>query len=48
MTAIIPVQGDEKHNEIVRNKIIEDKTREVNDGFDGSWIAHPDIVNIGR
>jgi malate synthase len=26
----------------------EDKTREANDGFDGSWVAHPDLVPVCR
>ncbi|MGO2480358.1 MAG: malate synthase A, partial [Glutamicibacter ardleyensis] len=28
------------------DKVREDKTREANDGFDGSWVAHPDLVDI--
>ena len=27
-------------------KVRADKTREANDGFDGSWVAHPDLVPI--
>ena len=29
-------------------KVREDKTREAGDGFDGSWVAHPDLVPVCR
>ena len=29
-------------------KVRADKTREANDGFDGSWVAHPDLVPVCR
>jgi malate synthase len=43
MSAFIPSK-DPKANEFAFNKITEDKTREANDGFDGSWVAHPGMV----
>jgi malate synthase len=43
MSAFIPSK-DPKANEFAYNKITEDKTREANDGFDGSWVAHPGMV----
>jgi malate synthase len=43
MSAFIPSK-DPQVNEFAFNKITEDKTREANDGFDGSWVAHPGMV----
>jgi malate synthase len=43
MSAFIPSK-DPKANEFAFNKITEDKTREADDGFDGSWVAHPGMV----
>jgi malate synthase len=43
MSAFIPSK-DPKVNEFAFKKITEDKTREANDGFDGSWVAHPGMV----
>src|SRR5215217_4206979 len=43
MSAFIPSKDPAK-NEFAFNKITEDKTREANDGFDGSWVAHPGMV----
>ena len=47
MAAFIPSK-DEKQNELAFKKVIEDKTREANDGFDGSWVAHPGMVEACR
>jgi malate synthase len=47
MAAFIPSK-DEKQNELAFQKVIEDKTREANDGFDGSWVAHPGMVQACR
>src|SRR3984893_11196260 len=46
MAAFIPSRRDPEVNEIALAKVREDKTRESNDGFDGSWVAHPDLVPI--
>jgi malate synthase len=47
MSAFIPSK-DEKVNEQAYAKVLDDKTREANDGFDGSWVAHPGMVETCR
>jgi malate synthase len=44
MAAFIPSRKDPKVNETALAKVREDKTREATDGFDGTWVAHPDLV----
>jgi malate synthase len=44
MAAFIPSRTDEEANERAMAKLSEDKSREANDGFDGTWVAHPDMV----
>ncbi len=46
MAAFIPSRRDEAINTVAFAKVTEDKTREVRDGFDGSWVAHPDLVPL--
>lgn len=46
MAAHIPVKGDERKNELAFLKVKEDKERERNDGHDGTWVAHPGMVQI--
>jgi malate synthase len=46
MAAFIPSRRDPEVNAIALAKVRDDKTREANDGFDGSWVAHPDLVGI--
>ncbi len=48
MAAFIPSRRDPEVNEIALAKVRDDKTREAGDGFDGSWVAHPDLVPICR
>jgi malate synthase len=48
MAAFIPSRKDAAVNSTAMAKVREDKTREANDGFDGSWVAHPDLVPICR
>ena len=48
MAAYIPSRKDAKVNEIAINKVTEDKLREVGDGFDGTWVAHPDLVSVAK
>ena len=48
MAAFIPNRRDPEVTERALAKVREDKTRESNDGFDGSWVAHPDLVPICR
>jgi malate synthase len=44
MAAFIPSRRDPQVNEIALAKVREDKLREAGDGFDGTWVAHPDLV----
>ena len=48
MAAFIPNRKDEAINTMAFEKVRADKTREANDGFDGSWVAHPDLVPVAR
>jgi malate synthase len=48
MAAFIPSRRDPAVNEIALAKVREDKEREAGDGFDGSWVAHPDLVPVCR
>src|SRR5207253_1244262 len=48
MAAFIPSRRDPKVNEVALPKVREDKLRESRDGFDGTWVAHPDLVPIAR
>jgi malate synthase len=48
MAAFIPSRRDPEVNELALAKVRDDKTRESRDGFDGSWVAHPDLVPICR
>src|SRR5205085_11386896 len=45
MAAFIPSRKDPEANAIALAKVREDKERESGDGFDGSWVAHPDLVS---
>ncbi len=44
MAAFVPSRSDEEANEKAMAKLREDKSREAGDGFDGTWVAHPDMV----
>src|SRR5690625_3020948 len=46
MAAFIPNRHQPETNEIAMGKVRADKQREAEDGFDGSWVAHPDLVPI--
>jgi malate synthase len=46
MAAFIPSRRDVAVNEMAFAKVREDKLREAGDGFDGSWVAHPDLVPV--
>ncbi|MEV7646876.1 malate synthase A [Arthrobacter sp. NPDC089319] len=48
MAAFIPSRRDPEANAIAMEKVHADKTREASDGFDGSWVAHPDLVPVCR
>ena len=46
MAAQIPIKNDEKANEEAYAKVRADKEREATDGHDGTWVAHPGMVQL--
>jgi malate synthase len=46
MAAVIPSRTDEEANKKAFEAVREDKEREAGDGFDGTWVAHPDSVPV--
>jgi malate synthase len=46
MAAFIPSRRDPAVNETAMAKVRQDKERESGDGFDGTWVAHPDLVPL--
>ena len=48
MAAFIPNRRDPEVNAAALEKVRQDKEREAGDGFDGSWVAHPDLVPVAR
>ena len=46
MAAFIPSRRDAEVSERALAKVREDKVREAGDGFDGTWVAHPDLVPV--
>ena len=48
MAAQIPIKNDPAANEAAMAKVREDKLREVTDGCDGTWVAHPGLVPIAK
>jgi malate synthase len=46
MAAFIPSRRDAEVNRVALEKVSEDKRREAGDGFDGTWVAHPDLVPV--
>jgi len=48
MAAFIPSRRDAEVNERAIAKVRDDKQRESGDGFDGTWVAHPDLVPVAR
>lgn len=46
MAAYIPNRKNPEINEIALAKVRDDKLRESGDGFDGTWVAHPDLVHV--
>jgi len=46
MSAFIPVKGDEEKNRAALEKVRADKLREVGNGHDGTWVAHPALVSV--
>ncbi len=48
MAAYIPVKHDEARNARALEQVRSDKLREVQDGHDGTWVAHPGLVPVAR
>jgi malate synthase len=48
MAAQIPIKHDEAANRAAIDKVRNDKLREVTDGHDGTWVAHPALVPVAR
>jgi malate synthase len=46
MAAQIPIKNDEEANNIAIEKVRQDKLREVKNGHDGTWVAHPGLVKV--
>ena len=46
MAAFIPSRRDPEVNRVALEKVREDKNREASQGFDGTWVAHPDLVPV--
>jgi malate synthase len=46
MAAFIPSRKDPEVNQVALAKVREDKDREAGQGFDGTWVAHPDLVPV--
>jgi malate synthase len=46
MAAFIPSRRDPEVNEVALSRVRDDKQREAKDGFDGTWVAHPDLVPV--
>ena len=44
MAAFIPSRKDAEVNRVALARVKDDKDREAGDGFDGTWVAHPDLV----
>jgi len=48
MAAQIPIKYDSGRNTHAMKKVQDDKLREVQDGHDGTWVAHPDLIPIAK
>jgi len=48
MAAFIPSRKDQAVNEMALTKVRDDKDLEVATGFDGTWVAHPDLVPVAK
>src|SRR4051812_33285944 len=46
MAAFIPSRRDPEVNKVAMTKVNEDKEREAGAGFDGTWVAHPDLIPV--
>jgi malate synthase len=48
MAAQIPIKDDPEANAVALEKVRRDKEREAKDGHDGTWVAHPGLIEIAR
>ncbi len=48
MAAFIPTRKDAELNKVAMAKVTEDKKREAGQGFDGTWVAHPDLIAVAK
>ena len=48
MAALIPSRQDRERNQEALSGVRADKEREVSQGYDGTWVAHPDLVGVAR
>jgi malate synthase len=48
MAAFVPSRKDPEVNAAALAKVRDDKLRESGDGFDGTWVAHPDLVPVAH
>ena len=48
MAAQIPIKNDPAANQAAIEKVRQDKLREVTDGCDGTWVAHPGLVPVAK
>lgn len=48
MAAQIPIKSNAELNDKALNKVRDDKLREVLAGHDGTWVAHPDLIQIAK
>lgn len=48
MSAFIPSRRDEEVNKVAILQVTNDKEREVREGYDGTWVAHPDLVKLAK
>ena len=48
MSAFIPNRRDPEVTKRAEEKVSADKRREAGDGFDGTWVAHPDLIPVAR
>ena len=46
MAAFVPSRKDPEVNAVALDRVRDDKERESRDGFDGTWVAHPDLVPV--
>lgn len=46
MSAFIPIKNNETANNAAIEKVRQDKLREVTNGHDGTWVAHPGLVQV--